>query len=42
MSNMTFPIEKLQGLQTPFYYYDTKLLDETLSTIKQELMPTLP
>lgn len=39
MSNMTFPIEKLQGLQTPFYYYDTKLLDETLATIKQELMP---
>ena len=39
MSNMTFPIAKMQGLQTPFYYYDTKLLDETLAVIKQELMP---
>ena len=32
----TFPIEKFRGLQTPFYYYDTKLLRDTLVTIREE------
>ena len=36
---MNFPIDKFQRLQTPFYYYDTKLLEATLTAIKQELMP---
>jgi diaminopimelate decarboxylase len=38
--NMTmkgnFPIEKLQQIQTPFYYYDTALLRQTLEVIKKE------
>ena len=32
----TFPIERFNDLRTPFYYYDTKLLRQTLDTIKQE------
>lgn len=36
---MTFPIEKFNTLRTPFYYYDTALLDKTLEAIKQELLP---
>lgn len=32
----TFPIEKFRGLQTPFYYYDTKLLRDTLVAIREE------
>ncbi len=31
----TFPVEKFHGLRTPFYYYDTALLRETLDTIRQ-------
>ncbi len=31
----TFPLEKFHGLRTPFYYYDTDLLRETLNTIRQ-------
>ena len=31
-----FPIEKLEGLRTPFYYYDTELLRQTLRTINEE------
>lgn len=31
-----FPIEKFRNLQTPFYYYDTKLLRDTLNTINRE------
>ena len=31
-----FPTDKFQSIQTPFYYYDTKLLRETLETIKKE------
>lgn len=31
-----FPIEKLSKLETPFYYYDTALLQETLDTINRE------
>jgi diaminopimelate decarboxylase len=32
----TFPIEKFKALQTPFYYYDTDLLKETLNVVKTE------
>lgn len=28
-----FPLEKLQELNTPFYYYDTELLDKTLAAV---------
>lgn len=31
-----FPIEKFQELQTPFYYYDLSLLQNTLDVIKNE------
>ena len=31
-----FPIEKMQSIQTPFYYYDTELLRQTLRTINEE------
>ena len=32
-----FPVEKFANVQTPFYYYDTKVLRETLDTIKKEV-----
>jgi diaminopimelate decarboxylase len=32
----SFPIDKFQRLQTPFYYYDKALLDQTLETIVTE------
>ncbi len=32
----TFPVEKFQEIQTPFYYYDTALLRQTLQTIVEE------
>jgi diaminopimelate decarboxylase len=32
----TFPIEKFRALETPFYYYDMKVLRDTLETIKKE------
>ncbi len=31
-----FPLDKFQDLKTPFYYYDTDLLRETLAAIKKE------
>lgn len=31
-----FPIEKFSGVETPFYYYDTAILRETLKTINSE------
>lgn len=31
-----FPIEKFKGVETPFYYYDTELLRQTLKTINEE------
>ncbi|MCC8146531.1 MAG: diaminopimelate decarboxylase [Bacteroidales bacterium] len=31
-----FPIEKLKGLETPFYYYDTDLLRKTLDIVASE------
>ena len=32
----TFPIDKFQEIQTPFYYYDTNVLRQTLKTINVE------
>ena len=31
-----FPTDKFQEIETPFYYYDTQLLRETLRCIQQE------
>lgn len=31
-----FPVEKLKGMKTPLYYYDTEVLRQTLDTIKAE------
>jgi len=36
MAKGIFPIDKLQRLQTPFYYYDVELLRQTLRTINAE------
>ncbi len=33
----TFPVEQFQGMQTPFYYYDTHILRQTLNTIRKEM-----
>ena len=33
---MIFPIEQFEGLQTPFYFYDKSLLQQTLDTINRE------
>ena len=33
----TFPTDKFQGIQTPFYYYDTDLLRQTLKAINNEV-----
>ena len=33
----TYPLQRFEGLQTPFYYYDTRLLQDTLDAIKAEL-----
>lgn len=32
----TFPVEKMKGMQTPFYYYDTDLLRSTLDAVNAE------
>ena len=36
MAKGIFPIEKLQSIETPFYYYDAELLRQTLRTIRDE------
>jgi diaminopimelate decarboxylase len=36
MAKGQFPTAKFQNLRTPFYYYDTELLRDTLRTINQE------
>jgi diaminopimelate decarboxylase len=36
MAKGIFPVEKLQSIETPFYYYDTELLRQTLRTINDE------
>jgi len=37
MGKGIFPIEKLERIKTPFYYYDTELLRQTLRTINSEV-----
>ena len=36
MAKGKFPVEKMQSVRTPFYYYDTELLRKTLRTINDE------
>ena len=36
MGKGKFPVEKLQAIQTPFYYYDAEVLRQTLRTINEE------
>lgn len=33
----TFPTERFKDFDTPFYYYDTQILRETIDTIREEL-----
>ena len=33
----TFPLDKFRHVETPFYYYDTALLRQTLSAINQAI-----
>ncbi|MBR5715700.1 MAG: diaminopimelate decarboxylase [Bacteroidales bacterium] len=33
---MKFPVEQFEGVQTPFYYYDKELLQQTLDVINRE------
>ncbi len=33
----TYPLQRFEGLQTPFYYYDTRLLQDTLDAVKDQL-----
>ena len=35
--NSIFPVEKFKDIRTPFYYYDTELLRQTLQSIKKEV-----
>ena len=37
MTDMIFPIDKFKERKTPFYYYDTRLLNATLDAIEREL-----
>ena len=32
-----FPIERFKDIDTPFYYYDTKVLRDTLDAIREEV-----
>ena len=36
-----FPIDKFKKIQTPFYYYDTDLLRQTLHAVTTEAKPVL-
>ena len=31
------PCEKFKGIKTPFYYYDTRLLQDTIGAVKEEI-----
>ena len=33
----TFPLERFKQLRTPFYYYDTQVLRETLKVVNEEM-----
>ena len=34
--NSRFPLNKLQSIKTPYYYYDMDLLEQTLTKVRQE------
>jgi diaminopimelate decarboxylase len=36
MTKGNFPVDKLKGIETPFYYYDMDLLKRTLKIVKEE------
>lgn len=36
MTKGNFPVDKLKGIETPFYYYDIDLLKRTLKIVKEE------
>ncbi|MCD8265638.1 MAG: diaminopimelate decarboxylase [Prevotellaceae bacterium] len=36
---MSFPLDRFKELTTPFYYYDTDLLEQTLQAIKKAMLP---
>ena len=36
MAKGIFPVEKMQSVETPFYYYDTEVLRQTLRAINEE------
>ncbi len=36
MTKGNFPVEKLKGIETPYYYYDMDLLKKTLKIVKEE------
>ena len=36
MTKGNFPVDKLKGIETPFYYYDTDLLKRTLKIVKED------
>ena len=36
MAKGIFPVERFNEIETPFYYYDTALLRQTLQTINSE------
>lgn len=38
MTKGVFPIQKFNNLETPFYYYDVKLLRQTLDIVKSETL----
>ena len=42
MTKGNFPVEKFESIETPFYYYDTELLRQTLKTINDALMSVPP
>lgn len=37
MNKGKFPVEKFQNIETPFYYYDSEILDKTLNAINEEI-----
>lgn len=37
MNKGNFPVDKLKGIETPFYYYDMELLKKTLKIVKEEI-----
>lgn len=37
MNKGIFPVEKLKNIETPFYYYDIELLQQTLDSAKKEV-----